>query len=143
MAWITKLKITFQLPGDSLINDPPAAPTQQWTSISPLSANFHWRGDSRCIDSCGNLFHAHVWLNRNSEAKCGRTVLSVQNVREPKLILFFVHFYFYLFIFSHHKNVGFSSFSCIIYFYIIEATLCMLALQETLCRRVRLNYYRL
>lgn len=29
LAWITKLEITFQLPGDSLIKDPLAGSTQQ------------------------------------------------------------------------------------------------------------------
>lgn len=43
LAWITKLEITFQLPGDSLIKDPLAGPTQ-WTSISRLSANFQHQG---------------------------------------------------------------------------------------------------
>lgn len=65
LAWITKLEITFQLPGDSLIKDPLAGSARQYTSISPLSANFHHWAAGRCMDSCGNLFPGRVGSNRN------------------------------------------------------------------------------
>lgn len=65
LAWITKLEITFQLAGDSLIKDPLAGSAPQCTSIPPLSANFHHWAAGRCMDSCGNLFPAPVGPNRN------------------------------------------------------------------------------
>lgn len=94
LAWITKLEITFQLPGDSLIKDPLAGSTQQQTSISPLNANFHHRAAGRCMDSCGNLFHARVWLNRNFVAKCGKTTLSIQHVKKTEIDFSAPHLHF-------------------------------------------------